>query len=135
MGSRRGAGVLVRMRSRALLSLAFALLAPCGAAQAPVAGATRTLLAELTDEHGALQAVRGLVAQGKAVVPLLLATVEERARIADDRACLMAVYAIAKLGDGGAAAARPLLRQLDTATGMLQRQLCWALGEIGPAAA
>lgn len=94
------------------------------------------LLLDLGDDGRCLTAVRNLCAlQADAVAPLLAFVQSRRDAGPEDRACLMAVYALGKLGDAGALAARPMLEHLRTATGSLQLQLLWAIGEVGPAAA
>ncbi|MCU0867774.1 MAG: HEAT repeat domain-containing protein [Planctomycetes bacterium] len=120
------------MSCRTLLLLVTAL--PGLAAQTP--SDTQKLIAELANDDRWLAAVHGLSAMRATVVPALLAHINERLPFGpEDRSCLMAIYTLGKLGDEAATAARPLLAHLIDADGSLQKQLIWALGEVGPAAA
>ncbi|HLQ37897.1 MAG TPA: hypothetical protein VK348_08855, partial [Planctomycetota bacterium] len=123
------------MLFRALLMLAAATTTVTAQSPPPTAE-PKVLLLDLGDEERALPAVHSLCDLGEGAVPLLLAHVRERLPFGnDDRACLMAIFALARLGDQASAAARPLLEHAATASGMVERQLLWALGELGPQAA
>lgn len=91
-------------------------------------------LRDLGDDERALDAVRVLVRRGDAAVAALMTAIETPHFRDDPDRMAAAVYALGKLGDTAAPAAKLLLDELHEASDPVARNIFWALGEVGPKA-
>lgn len=90
--------------------------------------------ADLRDDEKAWRATQRIAAQGAAVVQPLLELIEQRVDVSeDDQVGAMATWALVKVGDPARTAAPRLFRMLGRLrrSGLLERQLYWAIGELG----